>query len=380
VAPDSPGLASYAQRSADSRGRRHAEQEHDYRSAYHRDRDRIVHSRAFRRLEYKTQVFVNHEGDHYRTRLTHTIEVALIGRTVAHALGFNEDLVESLALSHDLGHTPFGHLGEEVLQELLADHGGFNHNRQTLRIVEHLEDRYPDFPGLNLTWEVREGIAKHSGPVDVRAAPEFAEYEPDLQPPLEAQLIDLADEIAYNHHDVDDGLEAGLLAIEDLSRAVPLFGEPLGRVRRELPEASERQARSTALRGLIDALVTDLIETTRANVERAGVGSTDEVRRAGRVLVGLSPEIEEGNRRLKRYLREHLYEHHRIERMKGKARRLLIALFQGYLGNLRLLPEEFRERAERLGPERIIADYIAGMTDRYAIQEYERLFDPAVGA
>ena len=376
---DPSDLASYAQSSDASRGRRHAEKEHDYRSAFQRDRDRIIHSRAFRRLEYKTQVFVNHEGDHYRTRLTHTIEVALIGRTVAHALGFNEDLVESLALSHDLGHTPFGHLGEEVLQELLADHGGFNHNRQTLRIVEHLEDRYPDFPGLNLTWEVREGIAKHSGPIDVRAAPEFAEYEPDLQPPLEAQLIDLADEIAYNHHDVDDGLDAGLLAIEDLSREVPLFGEPLGRVRRELPGASERQARSTALRGLIDALVTDLIDTTRANVERAGVVSSDDIRRAGRALVGLSPEIEEGNRRLKRYLHEHLYAHHRIERMKGKARRLLIALFQSYLGNPRLLPEDFRERAERLGPERTIADYVAGMTDRYAIQEYERLFDPAVG-
>ena len=379
MALDSSGLASYAQRSADSRGRRHPEPEHDYRSAYHRDRDRIVHSRAFRRLEYKTQVFVNHEGDHYRTRLTHTIEVALIGRTVAHALRLNEDLVESLALSHDLGHTPFGHLGEEVLQELLVDHGGFNHNRQTLRIVEHLEDRYPGFPGLNLTWELREGIAKHSGPIDLRAAPEFAEYEPELQPPLEAQLIDLADEIAYNHHDVDDGLDAGLLAIEDLSRAVELFGHPLERVRRELPEASERQARSTALRGLIDALVTDLIDTTRANVERAAVGSTDEVRRAGRVLVGLSPEVEEGNRRLKRYLHEHLYGHHRIERMKDKARRLLVALFQCYLRNTRLLPEEFRRRAERLGPERTIADYIAGMTDRYAIQEYERLFNPAVG-
>jgi len=378
AAPDAPGLAPYAQRSADSRGRRHDEPEHRYRSADHRDRDRIVHSRAFRRLEYKTQVFVNHEGDHYRTRLTHTIEVALIGRTVAHALCLNEDLVESLALAHDLGHTPFGHLGEEVLQELLADDGGFNHNRQTLRIVEQLEDRYPEFPGLNLTWEVREGIAKHSGPIDVERAPEFAEYEPEFQPPLEAQLIDLADEIAYNHHDVDDGLEAGLLTTDDLSRAVPLFGEPLERARRQRPEASERQGRSTALRGLIDVLVTDLIDTTRANVERAGVRSTDDVRRAGRLLVGLSPEIKEGNRRLKRYLREYLYGHHRIEKMKDEARRMLVALVQRYLGNPRLLPEEFRGRIETLGPQRIIADYIAGMTDRYAIQEYERLLDPAV--
>ena len=212
-------LAPWAQRSEDSRGRRYAQPEHAYRSNYQRDRDRIIHSRAFRRLEYKTQVFVNHEGDHYRTRLTHSIEVSQIGRTVARALSLNEDLVESLALSHDLGHTPFGHLGEEVLRELLRDSGGFNHNRQTLRIVEHLEDRYPDFPGLNLSWEVREGIAKHSGQIDVSAAPEFAEYEPDLQPPLEAQMIDLVDEIAYNHHDIDDGLESGLLDAEALAPA-----------------------------------------------------------------------------------------------------------------------------------------------------------------
>jgi dGTPase len=366
-------LAPHAQRAADTRGRRHAEDEHRYRSVYQRDRDRIVHSRAFRRLEYKTQVFVNHEGDHYRTRLTHSIEVALISRTAALALNLNDDLVESLALSHDLGHTPFGHLGEDVLAELLADHGGFNHNRQTLRIVEHLEDRYPAFPGLNLAWETREGIAKHSGPIDIAVAPEFSEYEPETQPPLEAQLIDLADEIAYNHHDVDDGLEAGLLEIDLLARAVPLFGEPLEAARRGLPHASERQVRSTALRGLIDTLVTDMIDTTRANVERAGVSSVSEVRAAGRLLVGLSENVADGNRRLKLHLRENLYTHQHIERMKDKARRLLVALYERYRADPRLLPDEFRERADDAGLERTIADYIAGMTDRYAFQEYRRV-------
>ncbi len=278
---DATHLAPFAQRSEDSHGRRHPEPRHDYRSPYQRDRDRIVHSRAFRRLEYKTQVFVNHEGDHYRTRLTHTIEVSQIGRTVARALRLNEDLVESLALSHDLGHTPFGHLGEDVLNDLLADQGGFNHNRQSLRIVEHLEERYPDFPGLNLSWEVREGIAKHSGPIDVTLAPEFREYRPDLQPPLEAQLIDLVDEIAYNHHDVDDGLDSGLVDSGQLASEVPLFGDPLARAHREHPGATERQLHTAALRGMIDRLVSDLIATTRDRVERSGAGTVDDVRRHG---------------------------------------------------------------------------------------------------
>ncbi|NIV45762.1 MAG: dNTP triphosphohydrolase, partial [Gammaproteobacteria bacterium] len=267
---DPPDLAPYAQTSEASRGRRHEEKEHDYRSAFQRDRDRIIHSRAFRRLEYKTQVFVNHEGDHYRTRLTHTIEVSQIGRTVARALRLNEDLVESLALSHDLGHTPFGHLGEEVLDRLMVDHGGFDHNRQTLRIVEHLEDRYPAFPGLNLTWEVREGIAKHSAPIDVKVAPEFADYEPDLQPPLEAQMIDLVDEIAYNHHDIDDGLESGLLDDTALAEAVPLFGRPLAEATRRW-RGSPRQIHAEALRGMVNRLVSDLIRTTGERVRDAGV-------------------------------------------------------------------------------------------------------------
>jgi dGTPase len=374
---DPIGLGVYAQHGAESRGRRYPETEHSYRSIYQRDRDRIVHSRAFRRLEYKTQVFVNHEGDHYRTRLTHSIEVSLIGRTVARSLNLNEDLVEALALCHDLGHAPFGHLGEEVLAEMLHDSGGFNHNRQTLRIVEHLEERYPDFPGLNLTWEIREGIAKHSGPIEVDLAPEFSEYSPELQPPLEAQMIDLVDEIAYNHHDVDDGLESGLLDLEQLASEVPLFGRPVEKARDELG-ASERQIVNAALRAMINGLVTDLIETTSRSLSERDVRTVDDVRRAGRTLVGLSPTVAEQNRTLKAFLRENLYQHHRIERMKDKARRLLRALFERYRDNPRLLPGRSSRSTQDEPLERIIADYIAGMTDRYAIDEYRRLFEPTV--
>ena len=375
-----PLPAPYAQSASATRGRRHAEPEHAYRSAYQRDRDRIIHSRAFRRLEYKTQVFVNHEGDHYRTRLTHSIEVSQIGRTAARALRLDEDLVESLALSHDLGHTPFGHLGEEVLDELLAGQGGFNHNRQSLRIVEHLEKRYVAFPGLNLTWEVREGIAKHSSPIDVGAAPEFAEYAPELQPPLEAQLIDLVDEIAYNHHDIDDGLESGLLESGPLADEVPLFGDYLERARREAPGATPRQLSTAALRGVIDELVSDLIRSTAAEIEAAGVASVEEVRRAGRRLATLSPRARERNAVLKRHLHSHLYRHPHIERMKDEAGRMLRALFERYRADPLLLPGETRQRGAGEAPERTIADYIAGMTDRFAIEEHERLVDPTVRA
>ena len=372
------GLAAWAQRSETTRGRRHPEAEHPYRSVYQRDRDRIIHSRAFRRLEYKTQVFVNHEGDHYRTRLTHTIEVNQIGRTVARALGLNEDLVESLALSHDLGHTPFGHLGEEVLAARLRDHGGFNHNRQALRIVERLEDRYPTFAGLNLSWEVREGIAKHSGPIDLSDAPELAEYEPRQQPPLEAQMIDIVDELAYNHHDVDDGLAAGLIDADLLADAVPLFGVPLRQSAARLDHASPRQLHNEALREMIDKLVSDLIENTRARVAQSGVRDVEEVRAQRDSLVGLSDELARGNRELKSYLHEHLYRHHRIERMKDKARRMLDELYERYRANPRLMPAETGRGNAADDLERRIADYIAGMTDRYAIKEYRRLFDPTV--
>jgi len=371
-------LAPWALRSDASRGRRHPEPEHRYRTAFQRDRDRVIHSRAFRRLEYKTQVFVNHEGDHFRTRLTHSIEVSQIGRTVARALRVNEDLVESLALSHDLGHTPFGHLGEEVLDALLADHGGFDHNRQTLRIVERLEERYPQFHGLNLTWEVREGIAKHSGPIDVAAAPEFEEYEPDRRPPIEAQLIDLVDEIAYNHHDIDDGLDSGLITVDALAAEVPLFGDPLRAARARHPEADERQVRTQALRALVDRLVSDLIEHTRAVVAASGVASVEDVRAAPDALVGLSPEVAAANRTLKEFLGERLYRHHRIERMRDKSRRILEALFLRYVDNPKLLPDETRRRIDAQGLHRTVADWIAGMTDRFVTEEYLRLFDPTV--
>ena len=371
-------LAPWAQRSSESRGRRWPEPEHPYRTPYSRDRDRIIHCRAFRRLEYKTQVFVNHEGDHYRTRLTHSIEVSQVGRTVARALRLNEDLVETLALSHDLGHTPFGHLGEDVLSALMSDHGGFDHNRQTLRIVEKLEERYPDFPGLNLTWEVREGIAKHSGTIDLAAHPELAEYAPLEQPPLESQLIDLVDEIAYNHHDIDDGLESGLLDVERLAAEVPLFGEPLAAARERYPRVDLRQLRVLALRGVIEALVGDLVSTTEANVAAAGVKRVKDVRTAGRPLAALSAATAARNRQLKEWLGERLYRHHRIERMKDKARRVVEALFTRYVDNPRLLPADTLHRVETEGLHRTVADYIAGMTDRFANEEYQRLWDPTV--
>jgi dGTPase len=306
--------------------------------------------------------------------------VSQIGRTVARALRLNEDLVEALALSHDLGHTPFGHVGEDVLGELMAGQGGFEHNRQTLRIVERLEERYPDFPGLNLTWEVREGIAKHSGPIDVAAAPEYAEYAPEEQPPLEVQLIDLVDEIAYNHHDIDDGLESGILEIGALGEEVPLFGDPFRAARQRYPGAELRQWRKLALHGVVTRLVDDLIAATGASVGESGVASLEEVRAAGRQLVRLSPEVAAANRVLKVFLRERLYRHPRIERMREEARRILRALYTGYLENPHRLPEETRRRAGEEGLPRTVADYVAGMTDRYAHEEYRRLHDPGVRA
>lgn len=373
---DDAFLAPYAMRSSETKGRRHPEPEHPFRSPFQRDRDRIIHSRAFRRLEYKTQVFVNHEGDHFRTRLTHSIEVSQVARTVARALQVNVDLAEALALSHDLGHTPFGHLGEEVLNRLMLHHGGFNHNRQSLRIVEWLEDRYPSWPGLNLTYEVREGIAKHSGPVNLKLAPEYAEYGPGVSPPLESQMIDIVDEIGYNHHDVDDGVRSGLLPPENLAEDVPLFGEPWRKAERAFPRASTRQILAVTLTAMIDHLVTDLIETSRERIRASGVKSIDDVRSREDWLIGLSERSAARNAELKRYLHQHLYRHHKIERMKDKSRRMLQALFERYVENPALLPEAFQDRFEKNGRERVICDYVAGMTDRYALDEYRRLFDP----
>jgi len=374
--PEETILAPFAMKAAVSRGRRYAETEHPFRSPFQRDRDRIIHSRAFRRLEYKTQVFVNHEGDHFRTRLTHSIEVSQVARTVASALGLNATMAEALSLSHDLGHTPFGHLGEEVLHYLMKDHGGFNHNRQSLRIVEHLEDRYPDFEGLNLTYEIREGIAKHSGVCDPAIAPEYAEYHPEERPPLEAQMIDMCDEIAYQHHDVDDGIESGLLDPRFLADNIPLWGEAYAEALRVYPTAAPRQQVTVALRRMIDALVTDLVEHSRAGIAAAKVKSVDDVRALPEPIMGLSPEMARLNADLKRFLHQHLYRHHHIERMKDKARRILKALFERYRENIDLLPGEHRAKVAVLGRERVLCDYIAGMTDRYAMDEYRRLFEP----
>lgn len=365
------GLGPWAQREDRSRGRRHSEQEHVYRPLYARDRDRIVHCRAFRRLEYKTQVFVNHEGDHYRTRLTHSLEVAQIARTVARTLLLNEDLAESLALSHDLGHTPFGHLGEDVLDPLMRGHGGFDHNRQTLRVVEVLEERYPEFPGLNLAWETREGIVKHSGPPDLQHAPEGSEYAPGLPPPLEAQMIDVVDEVAYNHHDLDDGLESRLLELDDLVRSVPLFGRAYREAAAAWPAKGERMWVKVALRRVIDGLVSDLIRTTRAAIDERGIRSVDDVRLQETWIVGLSPAVRAENRTLKEFLNARLYQHERILATKNYCALVLADLFHCYVANPEAMPERYRQRAGQDGVPRAVCDYIAGMTDRYALQEHK---------
>jgi len=366
-------LAPYGMRSAASRGRRHPEEEHPLRTCYQRDRDRVIHSSSFRRLEYKTQVFVNHEGDNYRTRLTHSLEGAQIGRTVARALGLNEELTEVLVLGHDLGHTPFGHSGERVMDELMKDHGGFEHNRQTLRILEVLEQRYPSFPGLNLTWEVREGIIKHRPDDDPVAPPEYA---PGEAPTLEAQLVDCVDEIAYNNHDIDDGLSSGMFTVEQI-RAVALF--------REAHEfalsggiADERILRHQVVRRIINRCSEDLMRTTLRNLEQARVSAVDDVRRAGRRLVGYSPEMASGVREMKEFLLSNMYRHYRVVRMGDKAGRILRDLFHSYVGEPRQLPPRTQEQIERDGVHRVVCDYIAGMTDRFAVDEHGKLFDPTV--
>jgi dGTPase len=366
-------LAPWGMRSARSRGRRYPEREHPLRTCFQRDRDRVIHSSSFRRLEYKTQVFVNHEGDNYRTRLTHSLEGAQIGRTVARALGLNEELTECLILGHDLGHTPFGHSGERVMDELMRDHGGFEHNRQTLRILEVLERRYPSFPGLNLTWEAREGIIKHRPDSDATAPPEYA---PGEAPTLEAQLVDYVDEIAYNNHDIDDGLTSGMITVEQI-REVVLFreahDEALGR-----GFDDERIARHHVVRSIIERCVGDLIDTTSANLEQARVGSVEEVRSAGRRLVGYSAETAARVAELKDFLFRNMYRHYRVVRMGDKAGRLLRDLFDSYVNEPRQLPPHFQEQIERDGVHRVVCDYIAGMTDRFAVDEHQKLFDPTV--
>ncbi len=365
-------LAPYGIRSRLSRGRAHPEDEPGYRTAFQRDRDRLLHTTALRRLEYKTQVFVNHEGDYYRTRLTHTLEVAQIARTVARALGANEDLVEAICLAHDLGHPPFGHSGEKTLRRLMADHGGFDHNRQSMRIVTELERRYPEFPGLNLTWEVREGIVKHETEYDVADA---AGYDPDKRGHLEAQICNAADELAYTAHDLDDGLRSGLIEPAQLSGLSlwELLLDSVGSRERPLDELT----RHRLIRRLIGLEVTDLVEATGRRIQQAGARSPADIQRLAFNIIDHSDSMSAINRQLKGFLFENMYQHHRVVRMQVKAERILENLFEAYVSRPEVLSSEVRARARDAGLERTVCDYIAGMTDRFALQEHDKLFDPA---
>lgn len=367
-------LASFAMKSKDSKGRTHPEKEHPYRSAFQRDRDRIIHSTAFRRLEYKTQVFVNHEGDYYRTRLTHTLEVAQIARTIARALRLNEDLVEAIALAHDLGHTPFGHAGEETLNELMAGHGGFEHNAQGLRVVDYLEERYPDFKGLNLTWELREGIVKHSTAFDHPrlCSEEFKSYK---FPTLEAQVVDVADEIAYDSHDTDDGITSGLIDIEDLKQ-IELWRRAQERISQKYPQLKEEIQKYQIVKSLINLQVQDIIEQAERNLDEFNIRSLNEVRNAPSRLLTFSSEIAEKRNQLRQLLNQKLYQHYKVVRMSSKARKFIQELFQCYISNPQQLPTTSRGRLQDEGAHRVVCDYIAGMTDRYAQNEYRRLFQP----
>lgn len=366
-------LAPYAMRNRLSRGRRRTEPEHTFRLGFQRDRDRIIHCSAFRRLEYKTQVFVNHEGDYYRTRLTHTMEAAQITRTIARAMRLNEDLAEAVALAHDLGHTPFGHAGERILNRLMQPYGGFEHNAQSLRIVDVLEERYPSFPGLNLCWEVREGIVKHSGRCD---RPQAQEFDPTRAPTLEAQIVDYADEIAYNSHDIDDGLKSGILALDDLERSMT-WRESYRAIRSRYPQADFRIVRYQAVRRIIDTFVSDLIDSTEAQIREHGVEDIEDVRAIQPRLVTFSPSMTDHVRELKALLFECFYNHHRVKRMAVKADRIMSGLFETYLAEPKQMPPRVYRRIEA-GEElsRVLADYIAGMTDRFALDEYKKLFDP----
>lgn len=368
-------LADYAAKSDASRGRKYSEPFKDDRLAFERDRDRIIHCAAFRRLEYKTQVFVNHEGDYYRTRLTHSLEVAQIARGIARKLSLNEDLVEALALSHDLGHTPFGHTGEHVLNRLMRDHGGFEHNHQSLRIVEVLEQRYPGIDGLNLSWETREGIIKHSTSYDSAPDAVLQDYDPDRQPTLEAQIIDLADEIAYNNHDIDDGLKAGYITLAELAD-VELWQRTFVEIGRRYPGMDQKRHVLQTISHLIGELIQDLVTTTREGLRRENIRSLDEVRRHPSKLVSFSPAMKRCNQELKAFLFKRLYRHYKVERMRVKAERFLTLLFENYMTSPTLLPDKYQRRYERYGRERVICDYIASMTDRYAQDEYKRLYEP----
>jgi dGTPase len=375
-------LAAYAAHAEHSKGRRYPEAAPEYRSEYQRDRDRIVHSTAFRRLVYKTQVFVNHEGDLYRTRLTHSLEVAQIARTAARALQLNEELSEAICLAHDLGHTPFGHAGQDALNECMADFGGFEHNLQSLRVVDELEEHYAEFDGLNLTFECREGILKHCSYNNAILLGDVGErFIKRQQPGLEAQLANFADEIAYNNHDVEDGIRAGLISIDALM-AVPLFRSYHDEVQTKYPTLAGRRQIYEILRRMINHLVSDLIDSSAARLRQSGVRSIAEVRAHPKVLIGFSDTTRELNQALKTFLREQLYKHYKVRRMTAKARGVVRELFDAFFNDPALMPDEHeaRTRLELVpgpaGRARAVADYIAGMTDRYAILEHSRLFDP----
>jgi len=366
-------LAPYAMKSYNTRGRVYKEAEHAYRSVYQRDRDRVIHSAAFRLLEYKTQVFVNHEGDYYRTRLTHTLEVAQIARTIAMALSLNVDLTEAIALAHDLGHTPFGHSGEEALNELMSKFGGFNHNSHGLRVVDMLEEKYPDFPGLNLSWEVREGIVKHSTKFDKGV--KIKNLAPDEMPTMETQIVDIADEIAYDNHDLDDGLTSGLLKEQDLEK-VALWNNISKEISRKYAKIVPERRKYLIIRSLIDIQVTDLIRQTEENVGKLKLKSFSDVKKLDKKIVSFSWAMQNYRRPLRELLLEKLYHHYRVIRMADKAKRFIKELFQVYVARPEALPKKVQERIPGDGVRRAVCDYIAGMTDRYALDEYKKLFDP----
>lgn len=363
-------LAPYAMCSRDTRGRVHPEEEDKYRSAFQRDRDRIIHSAAFRRLEYKTQVFVNHEGDYYRTRLTHTLEVSQIARSIARLLRLNEDLTEAISLAHDLGHTPFGHSGEETLKELMKDNGGFEHNWQGLRVVEKLETRYPDFDGLNLSFEVREGIIKHFTPYDQLENLPSANF-----PTLEAQVVNLADEIAYTNHDLDDGLTAGMISEEEL-RKIPLWDEMRRKVIKKSVGTKKERERYQIIRALINLQIIDLVKETEKRIKEVNISSPQQIGALSFPLVSFSPLMVEKNKQLKDFLARNLYRHWRVIRMAKKAHRIISELFHSYLAEPDQLPPEARKRINSETLHRVICDYIAGMTDRFALDEHNKLFHP----
>jgi dGTPase len=375
-------LKPFACRFQESRGRLHPEAESRTRTPFQRDRDRIIHSAAFRRLQYKTQVFVYHEGDNFRTRLTHSLEVAQIARAISRSLGLDEDLAEALALAHDLGHPPFGHAGEDALKEMMKPYGGFDHNARSLRVVAKLEERYPGFDGLNLTWETLEGLVKHNGPLS-SPAPYILEYnaQHDLEigtwPSAEAQVAALSDDVAYNNHDVEDGLRAGLFAIEDL-QGLPVVGELIRRIDAQHPGLAEARRVHSLVRELIGAMIEDLVAESLIRIQEAKPATAQEVRALGRPLIGFSQTMRQADRALKDFLFSHMYRHYKVNRMTSKARRVVKDLFALFLSEPECLPEEWRLRAQGAGnpaTAQLVCDYVAGMTDRFALEEHRRLFD-----